>query len=75
MATGTMSQISARNQISGTVSEIQAGTAMSVVTVTANGQRITSAITNQAVQELGLKTNDSVVAFVKATEAFLLKGE
>ena len=75
MATSTMSQISARNQISGTVSEIQAGTAMSVVTVQAQGQRITSAITNQAVQELGLRKNDPVVAFVKSTEAMLVKGD
>lgn len=75
MATGTMSQVSARNQISGTVSDIQAGTAMSVVTVQANGYRITSAITNQAVQELELRKNDSVVAYVKSTEAILVKGD
>jgi molybdate transport system regulatory protein len=75
MATSTMSQISARNQISGTVSEIRAGTAISVITVQANGHKITSAITNLAVQELGLRKNDAVVALIKSTEAILVKGD
>ena len=70
-----MNQVSARNQISGTVSEVETGTAMSVVTISANGQQIVSAITNQAAQELGLKKNDSVIALVKAKEAILLKGD
>lgn len=63
MATGTMNQVSARNQINGTVSDVQSGAAMSVVMVSANGQQIVSAITNQALKELGLKKNDSVVAW------------
>ena len=75
MATGTMNQVSARNQINGTVSDVQSGAAMSVVMVSANGQQIVSAITNQALKELGLKKNDSVVALVKATEAILCKGD
>ena len=48
---------------------------MSVVTVSANGHTITSAITNGAVEDLGLKKNDSVVALVKATEAIIAKGD
>lgn len=75
MPTGTMSQISARNHRNGTVSDIQRGTAMSVVTVSENGQQIVSAITNQAVEEPGLKKNDSVVAFLKAKEAMLFNGD
>jgi molybdate transport system regulatory protein len=75
MTTGVANQVSTRNQISGTVTNIQAGTAMSVVSVSANGQTIISAITNQAVHELGLQKNDSVVALVKATGAFIAKGE
>jgi len=75
MTTSVMNQISARNQISGRVADIQAGQAMSIVTVSADGHTIVSAITNQAVHELGLKKNDSVVALVKSTEAMIAKGE
>ena len=75
MATGVMNQISARNQITGRVAEIQAGSAMSVVTVSADGHTLVSAITNQAVQELGLQKNDSVIALVKSTEALIAKGD
>ena len=75
MATGIATQVSARNQISGTITNVHTGTAMSVVTVSANGHTIVSAITNQAVQELGLKKNDSVIALVKATEAIIAKGD
>jgi molybdate transport system regulatory protein len=75
MTTGIANNVSARNQISGTIANIQKGTAMSVVTVSANGHTITSAITNGAVEDLGLKKNDSVVALVKATEAIIAKGD
>jgi molybdate transport system regulatory protein len=74
MTTGIANQISARNQISGTVADIQTGAAMSVVTVSAGGHTITSAITNQAVKELGLAKHDQVTALVKATEAIIGKG-
>ncbi|HTL60302.1 MAG TPA: TOBE domain-containing protein [Nitrospira sp.] len=75
MATGIASQVSARNQISGTIAEIHKGAAMSVVTVSAQGHTITSAITNQAVQELGLRPHDAVIALVKATEGMIAKGD
>jgi molybdate transport system regulatory protein len=75
MATGIANQVSARNLISGTIANIQSGAAMSVVSVSANGHTIVSAITNHAIQELGLKTNDSVVALIKATEAIIAKGD
>lgn len=71
----TTSSTSARNQMSGKVTDIQSGTAMSVVTIAGDGQQLTSVITNQAVRELGLKKNDSVVALVKSTETMLVKGE
>ena len=74
MATVTM-PVSARNQISGRVVAIQSGSAMSVVTIMANGQEIISAITNLEVKEMGLKTNDSVLALIKSTDTMLLKGD
>ena len=75
MTTGLAHQLSARNQIRGRIADIQKGAAMSVVTVSAQGHTITSAITNQAVEELGLRQHDSVVALVKATEGILTKGD
>lgn len=75
MTTGVATQVSATNQIAGTIANIRTGTAMSVISVSANGHTIVSAITNQAVQALGLKQNDSVIALVKATEAFIAKGD
>jgi molybdate transport system regulatory protein len=75
MTTGIAHQLSARNQITGTIADIQKGAAMTVVTVSAHGHTITSAITNQAVQELGLRPHDAVIAVVKATEGILTKGD
>ena len=75
MTTGIAHQLSARNQISGTIAEIRKGAAMSVVTVSAHGHTITSSITNQAVEELGLRQNDPVIALVKATEGIIAKGD
>ena len=75
MATGLASPVSARNQIAGKVTTIQSGTAMSVVTISSNEHQLVSAITNEAVKELGLKKDDSVVALIKSTETLLVKGE
>lgn len=75
MPTGIANQVSARNQISGTIADIQKGAAMSVVTVSAQGHTITSAITNHAVQELGLRQHDAVIALIKATEGMITKGD
>ena len=75
MTTGIANQLSARNQISGTIADIQQGAAMSVVTVSAHGHTIMSAITNQAVRELGFRQHDAVVAIVKATEGIITKGD
>jgi molybdopterin-binding protein len=75
MATQVRNQISARNQIDGRIATINSGEAMSIVTVNAGDQRIVSAITNEAVKELGLKVNDSVTALVKSTETMLVKGD
>ena len=75
MSTSVMNSVSARNQISGRIADIQPGTAMTIVTVSANGQTILSAITSQAAQELGLKKNDAVVALIKSTDAMIVKGD
>jgi len=65
--------ISAQNQIKGRITNIQAGEAMSLVTIQAGDQTIVSAVTNHGVKALALKANDSVTAVVKSTEAMLIK--
>jgi len=65
-------RISARNQIKGKVVEVTKGATTSHVRVDiGNGQIVTSAITNEAVDELGLKKGDNVIAVIKASDVMI----
>ena len=65
-------RISARNQIKGTVVEVKKGTTTSHVRVDiGNGQVITSAITNEAVDDLSIKVKDQVTVVVKASDVMI----
>ena len=65
-------RISARNQIKGTVVEVKKGATTSHVRVDiGNGQIITSAITNEAVDELAIKVKDQVTVVVKASDVMI----
>ena len=44
-------------------------------TISGNEHQLVSAITNEAVNDLGLKKDDSVMALIKLTETMLVKGE
>lgn len=67
--------LSIRNQIPGTVTSITPGEALATVKVRLDGgQDLTSAITLDAVQELGLATGSVVNALVKSTEVALATG-
>jgi molybdate transport system regulatory protein len=62
-------KLSTRNQLPGTVSEITAGEAMAVVKVALDGGDIvTSSITREAAEDLGLETGTKVVVLIKSTE-------
>jgi molybdopterin-binding protein len=68
-------RISARNQIKGTVTEVKKGATTSHVRVDiGNGQIITSAITNEAVDDLGIKVKDKVTVVVKASDVMIAVG-
>ncbi|MFE6748193.1 molybdopterin-binding protein [Kitasatospora purpeofusca] len=72
LATGPVSGLSIRNRIPGTVTGITAGAAMATVHVAVEGGGVlTSAVTRDAVTELGLSTGSAVVALIKATELSL----
>lgn len=64
-------RISARNQIKGTVLEVKKGATTSHVRVDIGGSVVTSSITNEAVDELGIKVNDSVTVVIKASDVMI----
>ena len=65
-------RISARNQIKGTVLEVKKGATTSHIRVDiGNGQIVTSSITNEAVDELGIKAKDKVTVVVKASDVMI----
>ena len=65
-------RISARNQIKGTVIEVKKGATTSHVRVDiGNGQIITSSITNEAVDELGIKTGGKAIVVIKASDVMI----
>lgn len=71
---GTDLELSARNQIKGTISAIELGAVMADVSVNiGNGQTLASAITRSSVARLELKVGDEVVVIIKATEVMLGK--
>ena len=65
-------KISARNQIKGTVTEVKKGATTAHVRVEiAPGSIITASITNDSVEELGLKKGDAVIAVIKASDVMI----
>ena len=65
-------RLSARNQIKGKIVEVKKGATTAHVRVEiAPGQVITASITNEAVDELGLKAGASAVAVVKASDVMI----
>jgi molybdopterin-binding protein len=65
-------RISARNQIKGTVVEVTKGATTSHVRVDiGNGQTVTSSITNEAVDELGIKAKGHVTVVIKASDVMI----
>ena len=65
-------RISARNQIKGTVIEVKKGATTSHIRVDiGGGQIVTSSITNEAVDDLGIKANGAVTVVVKASDVMI----
>lgn len=65
-------KISARNKIKGKILEVKKGATTAHVRLEiAPGQIITSSITNEAVDELGLKVGGSAIAVIKASDVMM----
>jgi len=64
-------EISARNQLTGTVRSVKSGAVMAEVEVNVDPAIITAAITDASRERLGLKEGDEVLVIIKATEVML----
>jgi molybdopterin-binding protein len=64
-------KISARNQLKGTVVEVRKGQTTAHVRLDVNGMIVTAAITNEAVDELGLTVGREAYAVVKASDVMV----
>lgn len=63
-------RLSTRNQLSGTITDVELGTVMAVVKVTLDGgdQVVMSSVTKDAATDLGLKVGQKATVFIKSTE-------
>lgn len=66
-------RISGRNQLVGEVVDVKVEGLLVQVTLSINGQRITSLITADAVNELSLKKGQTVAALIKATNVMVIR--
>ena len=65
-------RISARNQIKGTVVDVKKGATTSHIRVDiGGGQIVTSSITNEAVDELGIKAGGKATVVIKASDVMI----
>lgn len=65
-------KLSARNQIKGKILEVKKGATTAHVRVEiAPGQVITSSITNEAVDKLGLKAGGAAIVVIKASDVMI----
>ena len=64
-------RLSARNQIKGTVVEVTKGATTSHIRVDIGGNVMTSSITNEAVDDLGIEVGGKVIVVVKASDVMI----
>jgi molybdopterin-binding protein len=67
----TRATLSARNRFPGVIQSVEVDGVMALVEIEAGPYRITSAITRDAVEELGLRKGVAATATVKATSVML----
>ncbi|MGB3331650.1 MAG: TOBE domain-containing protein [Mycobacterium sp.] len=63
-------QLSTRNQLTGTIADLDLGSVMAVVKIRLDGggQVITSSVTRDAALDLDLKVGKQATVFIKSTE-------
>lgn len=71
ISTGELNTISMRNQIPGTIRDIDLGNLLATLTLDTRMGPITSIITRNAVEQLGLQKDLAVTALIKTNEMML----
>ncbi len=67
-------KLSARNTLKGKVTSVQKGQTTAHVKIElASGVSVTASITNEAVDDLGLKVGDEAAAVIKASDVMVAK--
>ena len=64
-------KLSARNQLKGVIREIKKGPVSTEVVLDINGQLVTSSITTNSAESLGLKVGDNAIAIIKASSVMI----
>ncbi len=64
-------ELSARNQLRGTVRSVRLGDIVAEVVVDIAGQEVVAVITRSSAEKLGLQAGKQVMAVVKATEVMI----
>ena len=64
-------KVSARNALPGKIVEIKKGATTAHVVLDVNGLKVTASITNEAVDDLGLKVGGDATAIVKSSEVIV----
>ncbi|MDQ4003298.1 MAG: TOBE domain-containing protein [Actinomycetota bacterium] len=68
-------QMSTRNRLPGTVTEVVRGEAAAKVTIRVGDNHVVALITRESADELGLEVGNEVTALVKATDVMVLTDE
>ncbi|CBE68191.1 MAG: molybdenum-pterin-binding protein [Candidatus Methylomirabilis oxygeniifera] len=66
-------EMSARNQLPGTIKKVKVGTVMAEVVMKVGDHELAAAITSGSAKRMKLKVGDKVVAVIKATEVMIAK--
>lgn len=66
-------RLSARNQLKGKLVEVRKGQTTAHVRIDIGGAVVTASITNEAVDDLGLKVGDEAWAVIKASDVMIGK--
>jgi molybdopterin-binding protein len=64
-------KISARNKLRGRVVEVRKGATTAHIRIDVNGAIVTASVTNEAVDELGLKVGQTAIAVIKASDVMV----
>jgi molybdopterin-binding protein len=66
-------EISARNQLTGTVRSVKSGAVMAEIVVNVDAGTIAAVITDSSREQLNLQDGDEVTVIIKATEVMIGK--